>query len=62
MEIIVRYFVTIALDLAKRARYDQCRKRDKNQQVIEKHAPLMSNIYVYFNTLQDLISNKGIGN
>jgi hypothetical protein len=62
MEIIVRYFAAIPLDLAKRVRSDQCSKRDKNQQVIEKHAPLMSDIYVYFDTLQDLISNKGIGN
>jgi hypothetical protein len=62
MEIIVRYFAAIALDLAKRARSDQCSKRDKNQQVIEKHAPLMSYICVYFDTLQDLISNKGIRN
>jgi len=53
MEIIVRYFVAITLDLAKRARSDQCSKRDKNHQVIEKHAPLMSNIYVYFDTLED---------
>jgi hypothetical protein len=32
MEIIVRYFAAIALDLAKRARSNQCSKRDKNQQ------------------------------
>jgi hypothetical protein len=53
MEIIVRYFAAIPLDLAKRVRSDQCSKRDKNQQVIEKHAPLMSDIHVYFDILQD---------
>jgi hypothetical protein len=61
MEIIVRYFAAIALDLAKRARSDQCSKRGKNQQAIEKHEPLMSDIYVYFDTSR-LTSNKGIGN
>jgi hypothetical protein len=53
MEIMVRYFATIAMDLAKRARSDQCSKRDKNHQVIEKYSPLMSDIYVYFDTLED---------